>query len=114
MKWENYTKTTWEPVEHFDNSRESIDDFETAQAQVIIGLKKTDSAYAIKFKYGAVRLIEFDEVQTKWPELLEKFYTERIHFTMINCVPTNELVETPKSVILINSVSRILGTFNFL
>lgn len=116
VKWCNYpsSKNRWEPIEGLTNCRESIDDFEKAQAQIIIGMKKANGTlYAMKFKDKSIQMVDSDEVKSTWPTILENYFMERIQFTMVNCADTTGAIESPNVVFITNPVAIILGEYYF-
>lgn len=113
VKWLRFpsTENTWEPIQNLTSCIRMVDEFELAQAHVIIGLKKIDSVYAMKFKDGSIQMLSFEEVKKKWPELIEDFYIERTIFTMQN--QTDNVRNLSSNLVFIddNPMIRIIGTY---
>lgn len=107
------SKNTWEPFDNLTNCKESIEEFEISQAQLIIGIKKMESKCAVKFNHGEIQMIALDEVKAKWPKLLQSFLMERLQFTIDNYVDHCNGVVESKNVVFIdqNKLIRIIGKF---
>lgn len=81
------------------NCPELVKDFENSRDQHIIGVKRADRAYAMKFKDGSTRMVDAQQIQDEWPQLLEDYLLERITFTMDNHASlssVNAPIETTK------------------
>lgn len=90
--------------------QEMVVAFELSLCHKVIGTKSADSEFAIQFKNGTIQLIRFDEMATKYPKLAQSFFQERIKFTMVNHVDTNQSVQT-NGIVLVDSNPpvRIIG-----
>lgn len=113
MKWLGYpgSENTWESIEGLTKCHESIDDFEKAEAQIIIGTKNTNGIYAIKCRDKSIRLVDSNEVKKTWPRLLHNYLEERMQFTMENFTDTTESIESNVVFITSNPLVRILGKY---